>query len=113
MLSTIASISFATAENLARLQAPINRACRWGLYAQKEAATFQFQSFCDKADETLFSKIYSTTSHVLHSFFTPQPQEHTYDLRPRCHSFELRKSSNSLQINFLYRMLYKLARVDN
>jgi len=94
-------IGYANKEDLSRLQAPINRAHRWGL-----CSASLFQALCDKADQTLFQKVTSFTGHILHSMLPPK-QNTTYNLRPRRHNYTIPNSSDSLQRNLMFRMLYK------
>ena len=58
----------------------------------------------------LFNRVVSFAGHVLHPMLPPK-QNTTYKLRPRGHSYTLPVSSNSLQRNFLYRLLYKLYKI--
>jgi len=99
-------IGFASTEDQKRLQASITRAHRWGL----STSPVPLQTLCDKADNTLFSKLVTFGGHVLHSML-PDQQNIAYNLRPRGHSYVLPGTSQSLKRNFLHRMLYKLASV--
>ena len=98
---------FINSDDQARLQAPFNRAHRWGLFSSPLPPSFS--SLCDSADQTLFSKIV-TPGHVLYSML-PGKLSTPYNLRRRVHPYVLPPTSNSLKRNFLHRMLYKLANI--
>ena len=86
-------IGFTSSEDLSRLQAPINRAHRWGLCSSSDPPLFQ--ALCGKADNNLFVKVTSCLGHVLHSLLPPKHQT-TYNLRPRNHPYCLPVTSHSL-----------------
>ena len=65
-------IGYANKEDLSRLQAPINRAHRWGL-----CSASLFQALCDKADQTLFQKVTSFTVHIYTLCYPSSEIQHT------------------------------------
>ena len=101
-------IGFTNSSDLARLQAPLTRAHRWGLFSTPSPPSFN--TICDKADATLFSKAIAFGGHVLQSML-PAKQSFSYNLRPRFHAYVLPTTSHSLQRNFFHRMLFKTAEV--
>jgi len=101
-------VGFANEEELRRLQGPIKRAHKWGLFSSQEETSFR--SLCDKADLGLFSRIVSFAGHVLH-FLLPPLQSHTHNLRPRNHSFSLPLSTSGLRKTFIHRMIFKTSGV--
>ena len=103
-------IGFANSSDLSRLQAPLNRAYRWGLSFTPDPTLFQ--SLCDKADQVLFRRVTAMDTHVLHTLLPPK-QKTTHNLRPRLHPYVLPVTSNSMQRNFFHRLLFQMCNVKS
>lgn len=61
----------------------------------------------DKAEQVLFNKILTSTTHVLHHRLPPIKTSH-YNIRVRGHNRELPSKTNLQSKNYLFRMLYSL-----
>jgi hypothetical protein len=94
---------FANCNDLARLQAILSKATKWGVM---EAPALQIKELYDEADENLFAKVLNNTDHVMYPLLPPQ-KNNTYNLRSRKHNHILPANDNNMSRNFLHRMLYK------
>jgi hypothetical protein len=94
---------FLNAAELSKLQAVLNKACKWGFYP---ADGLTFEQICDKRDLRLFNKLLRTPTHVLYPFLPPDMPNH-YNFRARAHNKTLPDKSNPLASkNFICRMLF-------
>ena len=93
---------YTTAADKMRLQAVVNKAMKWGLY-RKSAPTLD--TLVSDADRGLFKKILNDPHHVLHKLLPPV-KSHVHNLRRRSHNRVLPIKNNSLERNFIIRMLY-------
>jgi len=86
-----------------RLEASIRRAVRSGLYTADDPS---FSELVADMDDNLglFAKIRHNPHHVLHKLL-PDKTDHTYNLRPRSHSFSLTLKTDDR--NYINRMLFK------
>ena len=68
-----------------------------------------FEDLCNLVDDELFSKIKTSSNHILHALLPPPSiASQNYGLRQRAHAFQLPERSTHLSgCNFLMRMLYK------
>lgn len=94
---------FLSAANVARLDAALSKARRWGLTDLQ----FSMQDLIDKTDEELFHKL-NLSNHCLHHLLPPiSPASQAYDLRPRGHPFSLPESGTLFKKSFVTRCIYK------
>lgn len=93
---------YTSAADKARLQAVVDKAMKWGLY-KKGSQTLD--TLVSVADRGLFKRILNDPSHVLHRLLPPIKSS-AHNLRKRLHNRVLPIKSNSLEQNFLMRMLY-------
>jgi len=84
-----------------RLEASTRRAVRSGLYAADRPS---FSQLVADMDDKLLADIRHNPHHLLHKLL-PDITEHTYNLRPRCHSFSVSIKTDSR--NYVNRMLLK------
>ena len=91
---------FIKAEEIARLNAILSKACRFGYLTTD---FLPLDDLLDASDESLFTSTRYNPQHVLHQLLPP-PKQISYNLRPRGHGLTL--SSEFMRKNFLYRMLY-------
>jgi len=94
---------FTTAANRQRLKSFLRRARRSGLYHTDRSTVAQL---AEGADDTLFSSVTHSSSHLLHVLF-PEHTNHLHHLRSRTHSFKL--SAQHDDHNFIDRMLFRQA----
>ena len=87
--------------------AVLRRAVRSDLWTSSgKSDTHTFEDLCNSADDELFTKIRTSSNHILHALLPPPSQN--YGLRQRVHSLQLPERSTHLSdCNFLMRMLYK------
>ena len=94
---------YANKHNLTQIQSILSKAYRWGLTGGNPLPPFQ--DTCMQLDQSLFKNVLENPSHVLRPMLPPQ-KKHTYNLRARCHNFQLPCTTNSLSYNFIHRMLF-------
>ena len=94
------SFGITTAADKMRFQAVVNKAMKWGLY-RKGAPTLD--TLVSDSDRGLFKKILNDPHHVLHRLLPPI-KSHVHNLRR--HNWVLPLKNNSLERNFIMRMLY-------
>jgi len=92
---------FTSAADKQRLEASLRRAVRSGLYAADDPL---FSELVADMDDNLFANIRHNPHHVLYKLL-PDKTDHTYNLRPRSHSFSLTVKTDSR--NYINRMLFK------
>jgi len=100
---------FTTSVDRQRIDAVLRRAVRsdlWTLSGKPDAHTFE--DLCNSADDELFSKIRTSSNHILHALLPPpSTASQNYGLRQRVHSLQLSERSTYLSdCNFLMRMFY-------
>ena len=83
------------------IEAPLRRAVRSGLYSADDPS---FSQLVGDMDDNLFAKIQHNPHHVLYKLL-PEKTDHSYNLRPRSHSFTLSVKTDSR--NYINRMLFK------
>lgn len=94
---------FLSASNIARLDAALSKARRWGITDLQ----ISIQDLIEQTDEELFYKIH-LSNHCLNHLLPPiSPASQTYDLRPRGHPFTLPESGTLFKKSFVTRCLYK------
>ena len=76
-------------------------AVRSGLYSADDPS---FSQLVEDMDDNLFAKIHFNPHHVLYKLL-PEKTDHSYNLRPRSHSFTLSVKTDSR--NYIKRMLFK------
>ena len=91
-----------SAQDKDRLQKPLNRATRWGLYS---SPPLSLSALLDHADSTLFQSTRSNPLHVLFPLLPP-PRPCHYNMRVRNHNFSLTLRDSFTPFNFLQRMLF-------
>jgi len=91
---------FTSAADKQRLEASLGRAVQSGLYSADDPS---FSQLVGDMDDNLFAKIQHNSHHVLYKLL-PAKTDHTYNLRPRSHSFTLSVKTDSR--NYINRMLF-------
>ena len=94
---------YATSLELARLQAVLGKAQRWGVYSSSAP---DLDTIINSADRTLFSNILGNSQHVLHNQL-PAVKTLTHNLRVRPHDRVLPTKTAASERNFLARMLFQ------
>ena len=95
---------FTSAADRDRLEAFLRRSATLG-YRSTTAPTLS--AICAEADDKLFEKITSNSSHLLHHLLPPR-RDTQYSLRPRAHHFTLPTRTTSLKDkNYFDRIIYK------
>ena len=95
---------FTSAADRDRLEAFLRRSATLG-YRSTTAPTLS--AICSEADDKLFEKITSNSSHLLHHLLPPR-RDTQYSLRPRAHHFTLPTRTTSLKDkNYFNRIIYK------
>lgn len=94
---------FYTKSDLDLIDAVFRKAFRWGI----TETCYNIQTLADKAEDTLFHSTLYNPQHCLHQLL-PDPQQSSYDLRPRGHSYTIPKCNTELYKNsFINRSLCK------
>jgi len=95
---------FCSAADCTRLNSFLRRCDKLG-YTDKRYS--DISTMFQEADDALFRRILSNTSHVLHTFLSERP-ETTYSLRTRSHNkLLIPKTSDLDDRHFIIRSLYK------
>src|SRR6266536_4644395 len=97
-------IGFTSSKDRDKLQKTINRAYRRGLSGNLPLPSIQ--TIADKADRTLFHKVSSNPSHVLHYLLPPERPTTSMILRERPHNMQLNIATTQMRRNFMQRMLF-------
>jgi len=93
---------FCSVADMARLDSIERKVRKWGLYSPSSES---FLSILDKADSGLFSKLTTTSNHVLQPYLPPLKNT-SHNLRARGHPYTLPLKTSLSSNNFLTRLLY-------
>jgi len=92
---------FANSSDKERLEAFLRRCIRLQLYRQRDSTVNQL---VDDMEDKLFTSVINNDKHVL-SHILPDPNNHTYNLRPRRHELTLAIKGDAR--NIFQRQLFK------
>jgi len=101
---------FTTSADRQRIDTVLSRAVRSDLWTSSgKSDSHTFEDLCNSADDELFTKIRTSSNHILHALLPPpSTASQNYGLRQRIHSLQLpERSTHLVDCNFLMRMLYK------